>query len=131
MPSQTHIITQLIIGGNWSTGAMMTITGTPHNVCQYCGGTLTFLFFPSMGSDCIANSLYLHIPFETRQQQHWAPDTQSTLRGAQRCHYALQPALEHPTEPLTSQPTSPPLTDLFLHAVPLHCPCRTGRPHRG
>lgn len=56
--------------------------------------------------------------FETRQ--HRVPDSQSALCGAQPGHYALQLALECPTEPFISQPVSPPFTDLLLHAMRLH-----------
>lgn len=31
--------------------------------------------------------------------------------------YAFQFVLNHPAGPFTSQPTSPPFTDLFLHAI--------------
>lgn len=91
---------------------MSTITGTYHNAFQHCRGTLIITCFSLwvwVISDCISNQLNWSStllpahPLKSRQQRHWAPDTQSTLCAVQFGHYALQPALEHPAEPFTSQ----------------------------
>lgn len=113
------------------------VPGTPISLLQWSSNVA---IFPSVGvkktnvwlltnQNWRSTPLPSH-PFEARRQQHWAPETKSTPRGELLGHYAFQPALEHPAEPFISEPASPPFTDLLLHAIPLHCLCRTGKAHR-
>ena len=114
-------------GDNSFTSAVITVTATSHNAFQCCRGSESNVWLHCQTGAAL---LCHHIPLKPKQQ-HRAADTQSTLCGVQLGHYALQPALEHPAEPFTSQPTSPPFTDLLLHAIPLHCLRRTRKASQG
>jgi len=99
-----------------------TITGTYHNALQHCRGTLIITCFSLwvwVISDCISNQLNWSStllpahPLKSRQQRHWAPDTQSTLCGAvwSLCSTACSWT---PCWDIY-------FTDLLLHGTALHC----------
>lgn len=91
--------------------------------------------FRRMQSQCLlTNTTEGTLPaccFKSRWQQHRASLTQSVLCVMQPGHYALQPALQHPAAPFTSQPTSPTFLICCFVPILLHCLHRTQKASQG